>query len=105
MDAHLLKHGTKAAKLPPGAIIGAAPADLERRKHNTNTELSPPYHRYAFLRRHVIDAETPEQIIAAAINELALGAASSKVQTQFLYSDPEALYEALGRLRGTCSPS
>jgi len=62
---------TKGEPLPIGAILGAANADLERRKHNTVAhKLGLPYQQYAFHRDDVRDADDPKTIIARTLKRL-----------------------------------
>lgn len=87
------QHGTKLMQLKPSAIWSAAMQDLKRRA--SNLENPPPYQQYAFHRRHVLKANTANDIIRAAIEQPGLGQASGKKDTRMIYSDVELLRKAL----------
>ena len=55
----------------------------------------PQFKHYAFHRKHVVGAETANDIIRNAIAEPGLGLASGKRDTRLLYSDIELLKAAL----------
>lgn len=88
-----------AESLPAGAIIGAAESDLRSAAHNRSPALAPPYLQYAFHRKHVRGAKSAAELIERALNELKLGASSSKRNTARLYSDEAALRAALAKAR------
>ena len=90
----LEEHGTKLMQLKPSMIWKCAMDDLERRQHNSNAGIADIKH-YAFHRRHVLKAETANDILRAAIENPGLGLASGKRDTRLLYSDVELLKASL----------
>lgn len=93
----LEEHGTKLMQLKPSMIWRCAMDDLERLKHNRleKTLIEGDFKHYAFHRRHVLKAESANDILRAAIGEPGLGLASGKRDTRLLYSDVELLKAAL----------
>lgn len=94
MTPFLEKHGTKAFRLPPSAIVGAAKNDLRRRAMKKNGEEAPTS-SYAFRAADVRASKTPSDLIAAAIKNHERGVASGKLNTRLIYGDVELLREAL----------
>lgn len=99
----LEEHGTRLMVLKPSSIWAAAMEDIKRRVHNTEVVASSKsswgrrgeFKHYAFHRRHVLRANSANDIIRAAIAEPGLGRASGKKSTRQLYSDVELLKAAL----------
>jgi hypothetical protein len=102
----LQRHGTTLAQLKPSSIWRAAQADLQRRVHNSSDNgLPDTFMHYAFHRKHVIGATTPNEIIQRAVADVersygpeavpSIGMASGKSQTRLLYSNLELLRKAL----------
>lgn len=90
----LEEHGTKLMQLKPSMVWRCAQDDLARKQHNRTADIATIKH-YAFHRKHVMKAETPNDILRAAIAEPGRGMASSKRDTRLLYSDVELLKAAL----------
>lgn len=90
----LEQHGTALIKMKPSMIWGCAMADLARRDRNKDHPPGRP-EQYAFHRKHVLKAESANDIIRAAIEDIEIGRRSAKRDTRLIYSDPELLKEAL----------
>lgn len=90
----LEQHGTKLNGFRPEAIWRVAMNDLQTREWN---ERHGPgqYKQYAFHRRHVVNAETANDIIRAALATPHHGIESGKKNTRMLYSDLRLLEAAL----------
>lgn len=88
------QHGTTLIKLKPSMIWDCAMADFARREHNRKAGIGD-MKAYAFHRKHVLKAESANDIIRAAIKDIDLGRRSAKRDTRLIYSDPELLKEAL----------
>lgn len=86
-------NGTRLMKLKPKMIWDCAMADIARRERNKDCVGWPEH--YAFHRKHVLKAESANDIIRAAIKDIDLGRRSAKRDTRLIYSDPELLKEAL----------
>lgn len=86
-------NGTQLMKLKPKMIWDCAMADMARRERNKDGRGRPEH--YAFHRKHVLKAESANDIIRAAIKDIDLGRRSAKRDTRLIYSDPELLKEAL----------
>lgn len=93
-DQLLEKYGTKLMVPKPSSIWAAAMADLERKRHNKQADVSS-MRPYAFHRKHVAKAESANDLIRAALKEPGLGCASSKKSTRALYADVDLLKSAL----------
>lgn len=90
----LEEHGTTLMVLKPGLIWQAAMDDLANRERNRGGSIGSIKH-YSFHRRHVLKAESANDILRAAIADPALGRSSGKRMTRLLYSDVEQLKAAL----------
>lgn len=91
-------HGTPLMVLRPGSLWSAAMEDLKRRAHNRGENggiWDGTYRQYAFLRKHVLKAETANDIIRAALADLEAGTKSGKEMTRLIYSNRELLESAL----------
>ena len=99
-----LTHPTIPHRLPPGALVSAAEADIERRKRNelrSEGDLDGGYERYAFLAEHVRSAQGGvDRLLHAAARDIAAGRASAKKSCQLLYADADVIQQALALLRG-----
>ena len=99
----MIAHGTLLMVLKPGAILGAAEADVKRYEWNTSGE--NPQH-YAFDRRHVRKAMRNGygkgfDIIVEALRDRERGRASGKAMTRELYRDEALLRAAIGESDGS----
>lgn len=90
----LEEHGTQLMVLRPSSIWAAAMEDLKRRSYNKDPG-EDGFRVYAFHRKHVLKANSANDVIRAAIAEPGLGLASGKRDTRLLYSDVELLKAAL----------
>src|ERR1017187_7764626 len=90
----LEEHGTRLMVLRPSSIWAAAMEDLKRRAYNKDPG-EEGFKVYAFHRKHVLKADTANDVIRAAIAEPGIGMASGKRDTRLLYSDIELLKAAL----------
>lgn len=101
----LEEHGTKGDPLPASAIIGAARADLERRKRNIvrGRNGDGGYEHYAFLRQHVVRASSVVQLLEISLTAAVkpgeklgtLAEHSAKKASRLIYSDYDHLRFAL----------
>lgn len=105
MTEDFVRHGTKPFMLPPSAIRAAAKADLERCELNRKDSALGNWcsRRYAFLPRHVKNAETVDGLLSRAAEDAAkLSGASdlAEIETSseryWLYTHPEQLEKAIG---------
>lgn len=87
-------HGTKLMELKPSMIWQAAMDDLVRKDQNRGGAIGT-IRQYAFHRKHVLKAESANDILRAAIENPAIGRHSAKKITRLLYSDVEQLKAAL----------
>ena len=99
----MIAHGTLLMVLKPGAVLGAAEADVKRYEWNTSGE--NPQH-YAFGRRHVRKAMRNGygkgfDIIVEALRDIERGRASGKAMTRELYRDEALLRAAIGESDGS----
>lgn len=95
---HLHEHGTVAFTLPPGAITGAAKADLAAREHNRlvyRGKINPPARRYAFVAKHVRKAKTPVELLRLAQREPKAAKKTTKVNTWRIYEAQDSLRRAI----------
>lgn len=97
-SAFLEKHGTKAFRLPPSAILSAAKSDLALRKRKVMDKCEPGL-QYAFIARHVRKAECPADLLEWALKERDRGLSSSKINTRLIYGDEDLLHQALARAK------
>ena len=108
----LFEHGTKAFEMPPGAIYHAAVTDIEHKTYNAGVyrqraTLRADGHRklasqigpilkYAFLTRHVKEAETARDLLRLAVADREEGLADKgNMGRLHIYSDEGRLSEAL----------
>lgn len=89
-------HGTEKKTLKPSAIVSAAKNDLTvTRKYNSDKDGYFGRRHYAFHRKHVHKAKSAGHLIRLALDDLAIGQASSKFNTRLIYGQPDLLLEAL----------
>lgn len=97
----LHEHGTRAFRLPAGAIVSTAEHDLDSREYNkryaAGQEIGPT-RRYAFLAKHVRRAKTAAELIALAIKENGAAKNTTKINTKRIYGDLATLRAALDRV-------
>ncbi len=106
---NLFHHGTIPWRLMPNAVLETAKSDLRARAHNKAVRHARRQHGkgalarklvaktrgYAFLGKHVRDAESPADLLRRAIEDRPAGMASERVETLALYTDSDRLWEAL----------
>jgi hypothetical protein len=85
---------TGGPSLPPGAIIGAARADLALKRRKVERQEAPGA-PYAFHRRHVAKAVTAAELLELAYEDRDRGLGSGKLNTRVIYGDPAALAAAI----------
>src|SRR5437899_2943217 len=88
------QHGTTLMKLRPSMICRVAMDDFARRAHNLQADVTG-MRPYAFHRKHVVKAESANDILRNAIADPERGRNSSKRDTRLLYADVELLKAAL----------
>jgi hypothetical protein len=88
----LEQHGTRLMVLKPSYIWRLAMEDIERVSYN---KTHWPGRIYNFHRKHVLKANTANDIIRAAIADQKSGLESPKEVTRLIYADLELLKAAL----------
>lgn len=87
-------NGTKLMQLKPSMIWATAMRDLHAKISNQGGSITTIKH-YAFHRKHVHKAETPNDILRAAIADPEPGRQSAKAPTRLLYADIDLLKASL----------